>query len=142
MTDVENLVKALRCCADTSTMECSPECPRYAPEEYCGYRVRGEAADMIEKLDAQYEGAIGMLRVALRTQSNVDRLRGMSDEEWAEWLVNIWRGKFPKDCGDMSALWCDGDGGCITKDGKGLECSEQRLRACVLRWLRSPEEMR
>ena len=143
MNEIEKLVKALRCCADTSTMECSPDCPRYAPEEYCGYRVREEAANLIEKLIARcvrYAEEIAVLQERKTTQTNADRLRTMSDEELAAEILKRWRAEMSNGGEDLSVKWCDLHGGCVGKDGRELACNEKRLLGCVLRWLQSPAE--
>lgn len=40
--------RSLPRCADATTSKCSEDCPRFAPDDYCGYRLRGEAADLLE----------------------------------------------------------------------------------------------
>ena len=40
--------------------------------------------------------------------------------------------------GDPSFLWCDRKGGCAGEDEEDLICTDERLLACVVRWLGSP----
>lgn len=68
--------------------------------------------------------------------SNGDRIRSMADEELVELLFSHYLKS--DDAGDISKHWCDGKAGCINGDGD-VECSEERHKACILRWLRSPE---
>ena len=40
--------------------------------------------------------------------------------------------------GDPSFLWCDRKGSCAGEDEEELVCTDERLLACVVRWLGSP----
>lgn len=55
MTNYEELVKALRCCAEN--FGCPIECPRYSPADEgvraCVSRLEKDAADAIEALQAE-----------------------------------------------------------------------------------------
>ena len=69
-----------------------------------------------------------------RVQTVGDKFRDMSDEELAAVIVKAYSGG-----GDLSLLWCDRKGGCAGEDmDEGLVCTDERLRACVVRWLGSP----
>lgn len=69
-----------------------------------------------------------------KAQTVGDKLRAMSDEELAAVIVKAYSGG-----GDLSLLWCDRKGGCAGEDmDEGLVCTDERLRACVVRWLGSP----
>lgn len=70
-----------------------------------------------------------------------EQLRAMSDEQLADALYKVY---CEFGCGgpkDLSSLFCDGKAGCITKNGN-IRCSEKKVRACILRWLRQPVEER
>lgn len=64
--------------------------------------------------------------------TNADRIRAMSDEELAAVIVKAYNG------GDPSFLWCDRKGSCAGEDEEELVCTDERLLACVVRWLGSP----
>lgn len=71
--------------------------------------------------------------------TNADRIRAMGDEELAQEILRRWRaeteaGEFE----DISTLWCDMEGGCISSKGYPRPCTEGRLLACIKRWLRQP----
>ena len=68
-----------------------------------------------------------------KAQTVGDKHRAMSDEELAEVIVKAHSGG-----GDLSLLWCDGKGGCAGEDEEDLVCTDERLLACVVRWLGSP----
>lgn len=69
----------------------------------------------------------------LRPMTNGDRFRAWSDEEWADRLLRAARS-----CDEaavvLHGLWCDDQGACVA-DG---QCDDDRVRACVLRWLKAP----
>ena len=67
-----------------------------------------------------------------RVQTVGDKFRDMSDEELAAVIVKAYSG------GDPSFLWCDRKGGCAGEDEEDLVCTDERLLACVVRWLGSP----
>lgn len=73
--------------------------------------------------------------------TNADRIRAMSDGELAQEILRRWRaemetGKFE----DISTRWCDMKGGCVSSKGYHRPCTEDRLLACIKRWLRQPAE--
>lgn len=73
--------------------------------------------------------------------TNADRLRSMNDEELAQEILRRWRaemetGKFE----DISTRWCDMKGGCVSGKGYHRPCTEDRLLACIKRWLQQPAE--
>lgn len=73
--------------------------------------------------------------------TNADRIRAMPDEELAQEILRRWRaemetGKFE----DISTRWCDMKGGCVSSKGYHRPCTEDRLLACIKRWLRQPAE--
>ena len=82
MTDYTELVKALRCCAEN--FGCKIECPRYSPVDEgvraCVSRLEKDAAAAIEALQAQLPKRGEM--------KNADKIRAMSDEELARWVVD------------------------------------------------------
>ena len=82
MTDYTKLVKALRCCAEN--FGCPIECPRYSPADEgvraCVSRLEKDAAAAIEALQAQLPKRGEM--------KNADKIRAMSDEELARWVVD------------------------------------------------------
>lgn len=85
-----------------------PECPEY---------MRGEAA-------------------AILTRTNGDAIRSLTDEELVEKLFQLFRSTIEDGVGDISTLWCDGKAGCVDEDGV-IECDDERIKACIMRWLRS-----
>ena len=74
-------------------------------------------------------------------RTNADRIRAMSDEELAQEILRRWRaemetGKFE----DISTRWCDMKGRCVSSKGYHRPCTEDRLLACIKRWLQQPAE--
>lgn len=68
------------------------------------------------------------------TITNGGKIRAMSDEELAAVIVKAYSGGE-----DLSLLWCDRKGGCTGEDmEKDLVYTDERLLACVVRWLGSP----
>lgn len=65
-------------------------------------------------------------------KTNADRIRAMSDGELAAVIVKAYNG------GDPSFLWCDRKGSCAGEDEEDLVCTDERVLACVVRWLGSP----
>ena len=41
---------------------------------------------------------------------------------------------------DISTRWCDMKGGCVSSKGYPRPCTEDRLLACIKRWLQQPAE--
>lgn len=41
---------------------------------------------------------------------------------------------------DLSLLWCDRKGGCAGEDEEDPVCTDERLLACIKRWLQQPAE--
>ena len=74
-----------------------------------------------------------------RPMSNGDRIRRMSDEELATEIIRRWRSEMEDGkLEDISWRWCDMQGGCVSSKGFHRPCTDNRLFACVLRWLRAP----
>lgn len=67
-----------------------------------------------------------------RVQTVGDKFRDMSDEDLAAVIVKAYSG------GDPSFLWCDRKGGCAGEEEEDLVCTDERVLACVVRWLKSP----
>ena len=71
--------------------------------------------------------------------TNGDRIRGMSDEELATEIIRRWRSEMEDGkLEDISRRWCDMQSGCVSSRGYHRPCTDNRLFACVLRWLRAP----
>lgn len=71
--------------------------------------------------------------------TNGDRIRSMSDEELATEIIRRWRSEMEDVFHeDISKRWCDMQGGCVSSRGYHRPCTDNRLFACVLRWLRAP----
>lgn len=68
-----------------------------------------------------------------KAQTVGDKLRAMSDGELAAVIVKAYNGGE-----DLSLLWCDRKGSCAGEDEEELVCTDERLLACVVRWLGSP----
>ena len=74
-----------------------------------------------------------------RPETNGDRIRSMSDEELATEIIRRWRSEMEDVFHeDISKRWCDMQGGCVSSKGYHRPCTDNRLFACVLRWLRAP----
>lgn len=68
-----------------------------------------------------------------------DAIRSMSDEELATEIIRRWRSEMEEGFHeDISKRWCDMQGGCVSSRGYHRPCTDNRLFACVLRWLRAP----
>ena len=100
-----------------------------------------------DKLIEKLRGAVTMAAAApipetvitppVAAITNGDSIRAMSDEELIDKLLWIARMMWEMD-DDLTELWCDLQGGCCGKDGEELECDDEKHKACILRWLRSP----
>lgn len=76
-----------------------------------------------------------------RVRTNADRIRAMSDEELAQEILRRWRAEMEtREFEDISTRWCDMKGGCVSSKGYHRPCTEDRLLACIKRWLRQPAE--
>ena len=101
-----------------------------------------------DKLIEKLRGAVAMAATApvpvnievpmVADISNGDRIRTMSDEELVEKLFWIYRLSTEHEFGDVSKNWCDCKGGCLAECKEEVECDEEKHKACILRWLRSP----
>lgn len=69
------------------------------------------------------------------TITNGGKIRAMSDEELAAVIVKAYSGGE-----DLSLLWCDRKGGCAGEDEEDPVCTDERLLACIKRWLQQPAE--
>lgn len=75
-----------------------------------------------------------------RRTTVADGIRSMSDEELAEEIIRRWRSETEDGAlEDISKRWCDMKG-CVSSNGYYRPCTDERLFACVLRWLRRPAE--
>lgn len=73
--------------------------------------------------------------------SNGDCIRQMKDEELAVEILRHWRMEMEAvGVGDMALKWCDMAGGCISSKGYHRPCTEERILACIIRWLKAPNE--
>lgn len=75
------------------------------------------------------------------TITNGGKIRAMDDDRLAQEILRRWRaemeaGKFE----DISTRWCDMKGGCVSSKGYPRPCTEDRLLACIKRWLQQPAE--
>ena len=75
------------------------------------------------------------------TITNGGKIRAMDDDRLAQEILRRWRaemeaGKFE----DISTRWCDMKGGCVSSKGYPRPCTEERLLACIKRWLQQPAE--
>ena len=85
---------------------------------------------------ARLKGVI--LGLAAHPETNGDRIRRMSDEELATEIIRRWRSEMEDVFHeDISKRWCDMQGGCVSSRGYPRPCTDNRLFACVLRWLRA-----
>ena len=80
MTDYTKLVKALRYCAESGDFNCNKDCPMYPNYPKCLTKMDMDAAAAIEALQAQLPKRGEM--------KNADKIRAMSDEELARWVVD------------------------------------------------------
>ena len=69
------------------------------------------------------------------TQTNADRIRSMSDEELAGEILNVWRAEVERGY-DIATNWCNPD--CCSSE----DCDPEKHKACILRWLQMPAELR
>ena len=109
------------------------------PEEIFSAVDMAEIACALHELNVYKElGSIDCLRKLAggpgetSTITNGGKIRAMSDEELAAVIVKAYNG------GDPYFLWCDRKGGCAGEDEEELVCTDERLLACVVRWLGSP----
>ena len=68
--------------------------------------------------------------------TNGDRFRRYTDEELVELLYQNYLNLSDRDGAvDPSVRWCDMKGGCEGKET--IPCTDELMKACILRWLRS-----
>ena len=60
----------------------------------------------------------------------------LAQEILRRWRAEMEAGKFE----DISTRWCDMKGGCVSSKGYPRPCTEDRLLACIKRWLQQPAE--
>lgn len=70
-----------------------------------------------------------------KPQTNADRVRAMSDEELADVIINVWRAEVERGY-DIATNWCNSD--CCSSE----DCDPEKHKACILRWLQKPAELR
>lgn len=109
---------------------------------------REESGPHVDRLAAYEElGSIDRLRElaggpgVTSTITNGGKIRSMDDDRLAQEILHRWRaemeaGKFE----DISTRWCDMKGGCVSSKGYPRPCTEERLLACIKRWLQQPAE--
>ena len=112
------------------------------PEEIFSAVDMAEIACALHELNVYKElGSIDCLRKLAggpgetSTITNGGKIRAMSDEELAAVIVKTYSGGE-----DLSLLWCDRKGGCAGEDEEELVCTDERLLACIKRWLQQPAE--
>ena len=66
-----------------------------------------------------------------------DRIRSMTNEELVEKLYWLYSLSWGYDREDLSKNWCDLKGGCCCAGDEEIQCSEEKHKACILRWLKS-----
>lgn len=66
-----------------------------------------------------------------------DRIRSMTNEELVEKLYWLYSLSWGYDREDVSKNWCDLKGGCCGAGDEEIQCSEEKHKACILRWLES-----
>ena len=64
--------------------------------------------------------------------TNADRIRSMTDEEIAEFMLGTAVGL------DTTCLWCDGKNNCIDETGD-ITCDDEKAKGCIIRWLKRKE---
>lgn len=112
------------------------------PEEIFSAVDMAEIACALHELNVYKElGSIDCLRKLAggpgetSTITNGGKIRAMSDEELAAVIVKTYSGGE-----DLSLLWCDRKGGCAGEDEEDPVCTDERLLACIKRWLQQPAE--
>ena len=104
----------------------------------CSQRKVWERLEVRETPDGGLRGVILGITPE-RPETNGDRIRSMSDEELATEIIRRWRSEMEDVFHeDISKRWCDMQGGCVSSKGYHRPCTDNRLFACVLRWLRAP----
>ena len=118
------------------------------PEEILSVVDMAKIACALHELNAYKElGSIDCLRKLAggpgetSTITNGGKIRAMDDDRLAQEILRRWRaemeaGKFE----DISTRWCDMKGGCVSSKGYPRPCTEDRLLACIKRWLQQPAE--
>ena len=118
------------------------------PEEIISAIDMAKIACALHELNAYKElGSIDCLRKLAggpgetSTITNGGKIRAMDDDRLAQEILRRWRaemeaGKFE----DISTRWCDMKGGCVSSKGYLRPCTEDRLLACIKRWLQQPAE--
>ena len=118
------------------------------PEEILSAVDMAKIACALHELNAYKElGSIDCLRKLAggpgetSTITNGGKIRAMDDDRLAQEILRRWRaemeaGKFE----DISTRWCDMKGGCVSSKGYPRPCTEDRLLACIKRWLQQPAE--
>ena len=118
------------------------------PEEIISAMDMAKIACALHELNAYKElGSIDCLRKLAggpgetSTITNGGKIRAMDDDRLAQEILRRWRaemeaGKFE----DISTRWCDMKGGCVSSKGYPRPCTEDRLLACIKRWLQQPAE--
>lgn len=118
------------------------------PEEILSAVDMAKIACALRELNVYKElGSIDCLRKLAggpgetSTITNGGKIRAMDDDRLAQEILRRWRaemeaGKFE----DISTRWCDMKGGCVSSKGYPRPCTEDRLLACIKRWLQQPAE--
>ena len=90
---------------------------------------------MIAGLAAAFISLAG--RMSKKKITKGDRIRAMSDEEYVDVVLCITRLYWNEDNFDLSNKWCDSNGACVGPNGADIECTEDKMRECILRWIQS-----
>ena len=118
------------------------------PEEIFSAVDMAKIACALHELNAYKElGPIERLRElvggpgATSTITNGDKIRAMNDEKLAHEILRRWRAEMEAgNFEDISTRWCDMKGGCVSSKGYPRPFTEDRLLACIKRWLQQPAE--
>mgnify|MGYP006902549373 CR=1 FL=1 len=112
----------------------------YWNEEYGCWSYHGPSGEAAKRL-AAYEdtglepeeifSAVDMAKIACAL-----RELNVYKEILRRWRAEMEAGKFE----DISTRWCDMKGGCVSSKGYPRPCTEDRLLACIKRWLQQPAE--
>lgn len=113
---------------------------RIGDTEYSGEAVNSFAAyEELGPVDRLRELAGGPGETS--TITNGDKIRAMDDDELAHKILCRWRAEMEAgEFEDISTRWCDMKGGCVSSKGYPRPCTEDRLLACIKRWLQQPAE--
>lgn len=101
--------------------------------EFISRNHEGKEYEVSIKTDNKdhYVKAIDFARKLIdQKPTNADRIRALSDEALVERLFDAWRGGVERGT-DLAINWCHADCG-------ESDCSPEKHKKCILRWLRQP----